>query len=130
NGEKVPPVDMETAIQRDPLFEQVMILGEHKPYLAAFVVLNQQQWAKVAAEHGLDATSTTALQSEQTEEIMLERVSAQIHEFPGYAQVRRAAVLPEAWTIENGLLTPTMKVKRAKVIDAYQSDYERIYQSR
>jgi long-chain acyl-CoA synthetase len=127
NGEKVPPVDMETAIQRDPLFEQVMVMGEHKPYLAVFVVLNKEQWAKVAAEHGVDAKSTSVLQSDQVEEIVLERVSAQIREFPGYAQVRRAAVMPEPWTIENAMLTPTMKVKRAKVIEAYQTDYQRIY---
>jgi long-chain acyl-CoA synthetase len=130
NGEKVPPVDMETAIQRDPLFEQVMVMGEHKPYLAVFVVLNKEQWAKVAAEHGVDAKSTSVLQSDQVEEIVLERVSAQIREFPGYAQVRRAAVMPEPWTIENAMLTPTMKVKRAKVIEAYQTDYQRIYPGR
>jgi long-chain acyl-CoA synthetase len=127
NGEKVPPVDMETAIQRDPLFEQVMLLGEHKPFLAVFVVLNLEQWAKVAAEHGLDARSSSVLQSDQVEEIVLERVSAQIYEFPGYAQVRRAAVISEPWTIENGMLTPTMKVKRAKVVESYRADFERIY---
>ncbi len=130
NGEKVPPVDMETAIQRDPLLEQVMVMGEGKPYLAVFVVLNPEQWARVAAEHGLDADSPATLQSDQAEEIVLERVTAQIHEFPGYAQVRRAAILREPWTIENGLLTPTMKVKRAKVIEAYQNDYQRIFAGR
>ena len=131
NGEKVPPLDMETAIQRDPLFEQVMLLGEGKPYLAVFVVLNPDHWAnKVAAAHGLDAESNQVLRSDQVEEIVLERVSAQIHAFPGYAQVRRAAVLPEAWSIENGLLTPTMKVRRAKVVETYQTEYEGIYERR
>lgn len=130
NGEKLPPVDMETAIQRDPLFDQVMVMGEHKPYLAVFVVLNRDQWARVAAEHGLDAQCSSALQGDQVEEIVLERVSAEIHEFPGYAQVRRAAVMTEPWTIENGMLTPTMKVKRAKVVEAYQADYQRIYPGR
>jgi long-chain acyl-CoA synthetase len=127
NGEKMPPVDMEVAIQRDPLFEQVMVIGEAKPYLAAFVVLNPEKWVKLAAAHGLDADSQSVLRSEQVEEIVLERISAQIHAFPGYAQIRRAAVLPEAWSIENGLLTPTMKVKREKVLEAYRSDYDRIY---
>jgi long-chain acyl-CoA synthetase len=127
NGEKVPPADMETAIQRDPLFEQVMLLGEGKPYLAVFVVLNPEQWEKVAAEHGLDPNAPQAMKGDQVEEIVLERVSARIHEFPGYAQIRRAAVLPEEWSIENGLLTPTMKVKRGKVIATYQSEYQRIY---
>jgi len=130
NGEKVPPVDMEAAIQRDPLFEQVMMLGEGKPYLAVFVVLNPDQWRRVAEKHGLDASLQTILQSDQVEEIVLERVSAQIHAFPGYAHVRRAAVLPKPWSIENGLLTPTMKVRRAKVMESYDMEYQRIYGGR
>ncbi len=127
NGEKMPPVDMEAAIQRDHLFEQVMVIGEGKPYLAVFVVLDAQQWAKLAAAHGIAADSQSVLRSDEVEEIILERVSAQIHAFPGYAQIRRAAVLPQAWTIENGLLTPTMKVKREKVLEAYKSEYDRLY---
>jgi long-chain acyl-CoA synthetase len=127
NGEKMSPVDMEAAIQRDLLIEQVLVIGEGKPYLAAFVVLNPEQWTKLASEHGLDAASQSVLRSEQVEEIILERIGAGIHAFPGYAQIRRAAVLPEALTIENGLLTPTMKVRREKVLQAYQSDFDRLY---
>ena len=103
------------------------VIGEGKPYLAAFVVLNPEQWTKLASEHGLDAASHAVLLSEQVEEIILERISAQIHAFPGYAQIRRAAVLPEALTIDNGLLTPTMKLRRENVLQAYQSDFDRLY---
>ena len=127
NGEKIPPVDMETAIQRDGLLEQAMVVGEGKPYLAVLAVLNPEQWNKVAAAHGLDSKSPAVLRSDQVEEMVLERVAAQIHEFPGYARIRRATILPEPWTIENGLLTPTMKVKRAKVLEKYKSDVERLY---
>ena len=130
NGENVAPVNMETAIQRDPLFDQVMLIGEGKPYLAVFVVVNPEQWEKVAAEHGVVADCTEALRSDQAEEIVLERVSARTHEFPGYAQVRRAAIMREPWTVDNGLLTPTMKVKRANVLQAYDADYQRIYPGR
>jgi long-chain acyl-CoA synthetase len=127
NGEKVPPVDMEAAIMRDMLFEQVMVLGEGKPFLTAFVVLNKDQWAKVAGEHGLDPGSDAAMRGPQAEKIVLERVKTQIKEFPGYAQVYRAAVLPQPLTIENGLLTPTMKVKRAKVVEAYKREFDTLY---
>ena len=59
NGEKVAPVDMEAAIQRDPLFEQVMMLGEGRSYLAVFVVLNPDHWTRVAEDHGLDGSAQT-----------------------------------------------------------------------
>jgi long-chain acyl-CoA synthetase len=127
NGEKVPPVDMEAAIMRDPLFEQVMVLGEAMPYLAVFVVLNGEQWAKVVAEHGLDANSESVMHGPQAEKIVLERVKVQIRQFPGYAQVYRAAILPQPWTIENGLLTPTMKVKRANVVEAHKREFDKLY---
>ncbi|HEX9686749.1 MAG TPA: long-chain fatty acid--CoA ligase, partial [Burkholderiales bacterium] len=55
NGEKVPPVDVESAIARDPLFEQVMLLGEGKPYLSVMAVLNGDHWKKLCTERGLNA---------------------------------------------------------------------------
>ncbi|MEK6211290.1 MAG: AMP-dependent synthetase/ligase [Pseudomonadota bacterium] len=128
NGEKAPPVDMEAAILRDPLFEQVMVLGEGKPFLTVFVVLNKEQWMKVATENGLDPNSERVMCGEQAEKLALERVQRQIKSFPGYAQVYRVAILTQPWTIENGMLTPTMKLKREKVVQAHQKEYEKLYE--
>ena len=127
NGEKIPPVDMESAILRDPLFEQVMVLGEGRPYLSAFVVLNREQWARAAAAQGLDPAEEHMMRGPQAEKIVLERIKAQVREFPGYAQIYRAAVFAQPWSVENGLLTPTMKVKRAKVVDAYRQEFDALY---
>lgn len=127
NGEKVPPVDMEAAIQRDTLFEQVMVLGEAKPFLTVFVVLNKEIWAKVAPEHGIDPNSEGAMRGEKAEKLVLERIQRQIKSFPGYAQVYRVSIMPQPWTVENGLLTPTMKLKRAKVVEAHRTEYDKLY---
>lgn len=126
NGEKIPPVDMEAAILQDTLFEQAMVMGEGKPYLSAFVVLNREQWAKAAAERNIDA-SDKGMTSPEAEKHVVERIQRQIKSFPGYAQIYRVAVLPEPWTIENGMLTPTMKLKRAKVMEANQKALEHLY---
>jgi long-chain acyl-CoA synthetase len=127
NGEKVPPVDMEAAIMRDPLFEQVMLLGEGKPYLSVMAVLNADNWKKLCTEHGLDANAPDLVRSKRIADITLEHVGRQLKEFPGYAQVRRATVTLEAWTVENGLLTPTMKLKRAKVMEKFNAEIDRMY---
>jgi len=126
NGEKVPPVDIEAAVARDPLFEQVMLLGEGKPYLSAMTVLNAEHWKKLAAERALDGSAATA-RSKPVEEILLARIAAQMKEFPGYAQIRRVTAVLEPWTIENGLLTPTMKLKRAQVMDKFDAEIARMY---
>ena len=51
NGEKIPPADMKAAILRDPLFEQVMVLGEARPYLSVVAVLKHEEWKKLAREN-------------------------------------------------------------------------------
>ena len=124
NGEKVPPVDIEAAIARDPLFEQVMLLGEGKPFLTVMTVLSADHWKKLASEKGLDPA---AVNSKQVEETLRARVAAQMKAFPGYAQVRRVTATLEPWTVESGLLTPTMKLKRAKVMEKFQGEIDRMY---
>jgi len=114
NGEKVPPVDMELAIQLDPLFEQALVIGEGKPYLAALVVLNAAQKARVGA---LD------------EKAIASRVAAQLKDFPGYAQIRRVATLDEPWTVDNGMLTATMKPKRTVILERYKDRVDELYAS-
>ena len=126
NGEKVPPLDMEAAIARDSLFEQTMLIGEARPYLAVLAVLNAEQWKKTAAEAGLDAQA--ALHSEAAEKLVLARIVRQLRDFPGYAQVRRAAVSLEPWSVENGLLTPTLKLRRPQVMEHYKKRIAKLYE--
>ncbi|MEN8175604.1 MAG: long-chain fatty acid--CoA ligase [Pseudomonadota bacterium] len=117
NGEKVPPADMEMAISLDPLFEQVMVVGEGRPYLTALAVLNADLWPGLAREYGVDADHPESLYHERIIVHLLRRIRALLKDFPGYAKIRRISLTLEPWTIENGLITPTLKVKRQKVLE-------------
>jgi len=128
NGEKIPPVDMEAAILRDPLFEQVMLVGEGRSYLSVLVVLNPSSWESVSAQHNLDPRLHHLVQDNKVEKIVLDRIVHQIREFPGYAKIHRAALIPEPWTVENGMLTPTLKLRRAQVMDRYKAEVSRLYE--
>ena len=127
NGEKVPPADVEAAILRDTLFEQVLLIGEAKPFLSVVAVVNDAQWRKLAAELGVDADEENALCEDRVLDRVLKRIAAQMSEFPGFAQVRRVALTREPWTVDNGLLTPTMKLKRAKVIEKFYAELDAMY---
>jgi long-chain acyl-CoA synthetase len=126
NGEKIPPVDMELAIQLDPLFEQILVYGEAKPYLSAVMVLNDDEWGKVAAENKLNP-SLQGENREKVEKFLVQRITKRIKDFPGYAQVRKVTIAPEKWTIDNGLMTPTMKLKRAVIFQKYAPAIEDMY---
>lgn len=119
NGEKAPPTDMEEAITLDPLFEQALIVGEGQASLAALLVLNPEQWAGFAQQLKLDPRDRASLSDPRTQRAVLARVAAQLRGFPVYAKVRRAALLLDPWTIENGMLTPTQKIKRSQVMERH-----------
>lgn len=127
-GEKVPPADMEAAILRDPLFEQVMLIGEGRSYLSALVVLNSDRWQSLSGQYHLDRDWRNLEQDQKLEEILLEKITRQISEFPGYAKVYRMALAQESWTIENGMLTPTLKLRRGRVLDRYKAEVSRLYE--
>jgi len=112
NGEKVPPTDMELAITMDAMFEQVMVVGEGRPYLVALLVLSDDY---------KDAEKVPDV------EVLCRRVSRLLSSFPGYAQIRRVVVIDEAWTVENSLLTPTLKLRRNRILERYQSDVDALY---
>ena len=127
NGEKVPPGDMEMAVSLDPLFEQVMVVGEGKPYLGALLVLNSELWPGLARDYGLDPTEPSSLSDAKLLSDMQTRVRLALRDFPGFAKIRRLALLLEPWTVDNGLLTPTLKIKRAKVLEQCRDQVEHIY---
>ncbi len=127
NGEKIPPADMELAIALDPLIEQVMVVGEGRPYLTALVVLEPDHWSALAKELGLDPEAPASLQEKQVHNEVLKRIKAALKDFPGYAKIRKVHLSLEPWTIEDGLITPTLKVKRPKVLERYADEVEALY---
>jgi long-chain acyl-CoA synthetase len=127
NGEKVPPADMEMAITADPLFEQAMIVGDNRPYLSALLVLNPEQWALFAKQLGFDAEDLEACNSSRVCEAILEHVARLTSAFPGYASIRRVHCQLEPWSIDDGLITPTLKLKRNKVYERFVQQIEDMY---
>lgn len=129
NGEKVPPSDIESAIILDPIFEQALVVGEGESYLVALLVLNSDHWFTLAKEHGLDGFDPDSLNNKALHNDIVKRIRELLHDFPAYARIRRVFLTLEPWTVENSLMTPTMKIKRAKVIEQYQANIEKMYDS-
>ena len=130
NGEKIPPTDMELAILHDPLFDQVMIFGEAHPYLIALAVLNPEVWLHFAREVGIRADMPEALTDSRVEAKVLRRIAINLRTFPGYAKVNRVLILREPWSIENGLLTPTLKLRRDEVAQRFAGQIKQLYERR
>ena len=127
NGEKIPPVDMEQAITLEQDFEQALIVGEGKSYLSALIVLNGETWPQLAQQHGLDPLDPESLKNKKLMSTVLKVIARALHDFPGYAKVRRVSLSLQPWTIEDGLVTPTLKIKRALVVKKFQKEIDDMY---
>lgn len=126
-GEKVPPADMEMTITLDPLFEQAMVVGEGKPFISALLVLNTDAWNKLAAELGLNAEDIDSLQRAETIDAVLHKLAVLLGTFPGYAQIHAVYLSCNSWSIENGLLTPTLKIKRGELEEHFAQEIKEMY---
>ncbi len=125
NGEKISPADMETHILADTLFDMVMVLGEQRPFLAALVLLNPERWHQIALREGLPAEDPNA---PECRAYLVKRIGWHLKHFPGYARIHRIAVITEEWSVENGMLTPTLKLKRGPIAERYAEVIEQLYE--
>lgn len=126
-GEKVPPGDLELALTGDPLFEQAFVLGEQRPFIAAVVVMNPQVWAQLAQSLQLDPKDPASLQSPAAVKAALARIQQAAASFPHYAVPRKVCLTLEPWTVENTMMTPTLKLKRNNLMSRFAAEIERLY---
>ena len=124
NGEKVPPGTMEMAITIDTLFNQVMVIGEGKPFLSILVVLNTENWQDFAKSLNVEADTQ---QSKPVQQAILKRINQLTKDFPSYARIRRVSLSLDPWTVNNGLMTPTLKLKRARILKHHETDIKEMY---
>ncbi len=127
NGEKIPPAEMEMAIISDPLFEQVMVIGEQRPFLSLLAVLNPEQLELLIQERKIQKVQDELLRDREVESVVLQRISRRTAIFPGYAQIRRVHMTLTPWTVEDGLITPTLKLRRNQILRHHADEVERIY---
>ena len=127
NGEKVPPGDIELAIGTEAIVDQVMVIGDGRPYLSALIIPNEKELEHLADEAGVSERGDALYVNPSMEEKVCSIVESRLSAFPGYARLHRVALLNDNWTIENGLQTPTMKLKRDKIYAHHRDEIEKLY---
>lgn len=129
-GKKVAPQKLEALVARDPLFTQVVALGDKRPYIIALVVLNRALAAEGIASVGLGDKPYEACVADS---VFIEWVNTRLHnqlkEVAQFESIKKAAILTNEFSIANGELTPTLKVKRRFVMEKYAAVINQLYAS-
>jgi long-chain acyl-CoA synthetase len=126
-GEKIDPAIIEAQLTSDPLFEQAMVVGDRRPFLTAVIVLNVNAWRIFAAEKGLNPEEPNREPSKME---LLAKVTSVLADLPRYAHIRALHLTTQPWTIEAGLLTPTLKIKRELVAPLFAKEIDDLYSKR
>jgi long-chain acyl-CoA synthetase len=127
NGKYVVPTPLEEQLKLSPYILNVMVYGDNRPYNVALIVANLeavQAWAK---ENGVSDDGEKLLSNSKVRGLFKKELDHYGQKFKGFEGVKDFALISEDFTTENGMLTPSLKVKRRKVFERYQDLIEGLY---
>ncbi len=107
-GENISPVKIENELSNSKFIDQSIVYGDNKPYLVALLVLSE--------EH-------SNVQKDQIEK-ELENLNKNLSKIEN---IKKFFIINEKFSIENGMLTPTLKLKRYKIVQKYKKEFEKLY---
>ncbi len=128
-GKNVAPAVLEDRLRAHPLIDQCMVVGDDKPYIGCLVTLDPDALGPWLSEHGRPADTPVADLVDDAELLReLQKGVDEANRAVSRAEaIRRFAVLPTAWTEEGGQLTPSLKLKRAVVLQESTDDVSALY---
>ncbi len=107
-GDNISPVKIENDLLKIDFVEQTLVYGDNKPYLVALLVLNKDK-------------------SDISNEIIFKELEIVNKNLSKIEKIKKFVVIKDQFTIENGLITPTLKLKRYKIIKKYKNQLENLY---
>jgi long-chain acyl-CoA synthetase len=130
NGENIEPQPIEDACLRSPYISQIVLVGQDQKTLGALIVPDRDAIAALAVEQGW-WEETIDWQGDRVKGLIRDELAREVKNRPGYKAEERIATfcfLDEPLSIENGLLTQTMKVRRNVVAERYAAEIARLFQ--
>lgn len=128
NGKKIYPARIEGLFKLEPIINQVFLVGDKLPFMTAIITLNPQAVEQVTGAPGrplAEMAADKAVQAEVKKAIV--RVNKHLASFE---QIRKFKVLDREFTLEAGELTPTMKLRRGKVMENCRAEISALYAGR
>jgi long-chain acyl-CoA synthetase len=128
NGKYVVPTPLEEQLKLSPYVLNCMVFGDNKPFNIALLVANVDAVKKWGAENGVsESDPERLLANAKVRGLFKQQVDQYGEKFKGFEGVKDFALISEDFTTENGMLTPSLKVKRRKVIENYGDVIEALY---
>ena len=125
-GKNVPPQNIELRFRNDTLISQIVVYGDGKKYLTALVDINEQAAGAHLTEAEM-ANPQSIRRHALIHRLVGERIDAVNQDLASFETIKAFAIADAPLTPESGLLTPSLKVKRAKVYERYKETLDALY---
>lgn len=127
-GKNIAPQPIENKLLQSKFIEQVVLIGEQRDYCSALVVPDFDILKEWANNQGVSESVEDILQLEELQKTVYKDVQQLLKDFSKYERVRRLKLLHEPFTVENGMMTPTLKIKRKVVEERFKEIINEMYQ--
>jgi long-chain acyl-CoA synthetase len=127
-GKKIPPTAIEGSFKRSSFISQAFFYGDGRPYCVMLFTLNEVELRSMLKAEGIAVSSHEKLSHHPAVISRVERAVERINkDLASYETIKKFAILEEDFTIENGLLTPTLKMKRKVIVARHLAAIESLY---
>ncbi len=129
-GDNIAPQKVEGVLALEPEIGQVIVYGDRQPHLVALIVPDQDFVKQYARSQGGSAELARLAEQPAFQEAIGEAIKRANRQLSVIERVRRFRIMPEPFSVENGLLTPTMKLKRQAIYRIHGELFSGLYQAR
>ncbi|NGM68394.1 long-chain fatty acid--CoA ligase [Natronolimnobius sp. AArcel1] len=128
-GKNVAPAPLEDQFAASEIIEQAMVVGDNEKFVGALLVPNTDHIRSWAESEGIDLPDEpqAMCDNERVREYVRDEVDRANEDFEDYEQIKRFELVPQEFTEENEMLTPTMKKKRRVIMDRFADRIDHIY---
>ena len=126
-GKNVAPQNLENDLKTSRLVSQALVVGDRQPYVAALITLEPDEIGKWAAAHGVEGDMGALAQDERVRALLQDVVDGVNRERSRFEQVRRFVILPRDFSVEQGEITPTLKLRRRACMEHFAHTVEELY---
>jgi len=127
-GKNIAPQPIENLLKRDKYISQAIVFGDRKPYLTALLVPTLERLIEFALENKINYNDLADLVvHEPVRKLYEQRIAAANESLAHYETIKKFQLLPRDFSIEAGELTPTLKLKRKAIAEAYHDKIEEMY---
>jgi long-chain acyl-CoA synthetase len=128
SGKNVAPQPIENRLKRIPYFESVVVVGDHRKFIAALIVPNLEALADCARAHHVAFTAPQELiHNPEIYDIAMVDIERRTEDLAPFEKIRKIAFLDKEFSIDGGELTPTLKVRRSAVERKYKAEIDELY---